>query len=100
MEHVQAKRTRERTQEERLKQNGGFGETHGVGDLLGLAVELVQHLAGLEIQALVRVVKADLLDRPPHHRLVVDLGAGCDLAKDHHEVVPVQVSQEKELAFD
>ena len=52
MEHAQAKRNRERTQEEeRLKQNGGFGETHGVGDLLGLAVELVQDLQELRCTA-------------------------------------------------
>jgi hypothetical protein len=57
----------------------------GLADLHGLAVEAVEHLARLVVEALLDGVEADLLDRIAHDLLVVDLGVGGDLAEHHHE---------------
>ena len=58
---------------------------HGCANLGGLTVELVEDLAGLVVQALLRGVEADLLDGITDDRLVVDGGVRGDLTEDHHE---------------
>ena len=55
-------------------------------DLARLRVDVVDEAARLVVEALLRRVEADLLDRVAHDRLVVELRVGGDLAEDHDEV--------------
>jgi hypothetical protein len=58
---------------------------NSLADLDRLAVELVEHLARLVVEALLHGVETNLLDGIAHDLLVVDLGVGGDLAEHHHE---------------
>jgi hypothetical protein len=54
-----------------------------LSDIRGLLLNGDEKVAGLVVKALVRVIVADVLDGITDGLLVVNLGAGGDLAKDH-----------------
>ena len=63
----------------------GAAGVHALRDVRRLAVDRRDHRAGVRVEALERVVVADLLDRLAHQRLEVDVGLGRDLAGNDHQ---------------
>ena len=64
----------------------GAQAVHALPDVRGLLLEVDEHLALVGVEADVVRREADLARRLAHDGLVVDLGLGGDLAKDHDHV--------------
>jgi hypothetical protein len=54
-----------------------------LGNVGGLLLNRDEHVAGLVVEALARVIEADHLDSVTHNLLVVEVRLGGDLSEDH-----------------